>query len=304
MIEITWISTKKHTPVIENAYHAIHFVDSCMNPDRQDSELARINAHAGMGFFNVSPPTCRVIEEGLRIGKETGGAFDISLFPLIHLWGFDTKTPHLPQESSIQATLKKTGYDKVVCDPYHHRVMLKKTGMGLDLGGIAKGYAVDRAVSLLRAGGLKSFIVNAGGDLYCAGRHLSRPWLIGIQDPDHPRAVIAILSLSNRAVATSGDYENYFVKGGVRYHHILDPATGYPARGLRSVTVLSKTTMDADALATALFVMGKQRAIHWLVAHPNYAGVFVDTGLNIFASLSLKNLTKWAKRIKSHVTYF
>ncbi len=304
VVDMTWVGTSDSESAIKEAFKAMKSIDNLMNPDAQGSELARLNTCAGKGFFPVSPLTCKVIHEGLLIWKETDGAFDISLYPLIHLWGFDTKSPTLPSPASIQNALKVTGSAGVVCDPDRHRVMLKKPGMGLDLGGIAKGFAVDRAVALLRSRGIKNFIVNAGGDLYCAGQHLSRPWRIGIQDPDNPQAIIAALSLSNRAIATSGDYENFFIRDKVRYHHILNPVTGTPARGLRSVSILSKTTMEADALATALFVMGRVKAMQWLKVHPGYAGILVDDSLHIAASLSLKDLIKWGKKFKNRVTYF
>ena len=304
VVEVTWVGSSPSPPAVKRAYQTIRTIDALMSPNRPESDLYRLNTLAGRGFVTVSPLTCHVIRAGLQVWRETRGAFDISLWPLIHLWGFDTKTPHLPSLKSIQAALKKTGCDKIQCDMVTHRVRLARRGMGVDLGGIAKGFAVDRAVRTLRSGGIKNFIVNAGGDLYCAGRHVNRSWRIGIQDPDHPHAVIAVLPLSNRAIATSGDYENYFIKDKIRYHHILNPATGFPARGLRSVSVLAPNTLMADALATALFVMGRKKAIAWTKRHPVYAAVLVDSALGIWASASLKGLIKWKKRIRNNVKYF
>ena len=304
VVEITWVGSSSSEKVIKQAFDAIKSVDGAMNPDRPGSELSRINAHAGEDPLVISPLTCRVIYEGLLIGKETNGTFDITMGPLIKLWGWDTKNPHLPPELAIANALKNTGIDKVRCDPITHRISLKIKGMSLDLGGIAKGFAVDRASALLNAKGIHNFIVNAGGDLYTSGAPLQRLWHIGIQDPDDPKAVIAIVSLSDRAIATSGDYERYFIKGHVRYHHILNPRTGLPARGLRSVSVLAKNTMDADALATALFVMGRERAIQWAVSHPEYQVVLMDAEHRIFASKPLEPIVQWKKRFKKHVTYF
>ncbi len=304
VVEITWVGSPDAEGTIESAFDMVKSVDAAMNPDKPGSELYRVNAHAGKGGIPVSPMSCRVIQEGLRIGHETGGAFDIAMGPLIRLWGWDTKTPRLPSREAITRALAKTGLDKVTCDPTNHRITLKESGMSLDLGGIAKGFAVDLATKRLRKGGIANFIINAGGDLYVSGNPPGRPWRIGIQDPDNPRAIIASLPLKNRAIATSGDYENYFMKDNVRYHHLLDPTTGFPARGLRSVSVLAKTTMDADALATALFVMGKKRAIRWLQAHPDTEGILVDSRLHVDASSSLKGLIKWKKRFKKRVSYF
>ncbi len=304
VVEITWIGTSRNNSAVKKAYETMQAISLRMNPDDPTCDLGRVNNHAGRGAVRVSPMTCCVIHKGLLMGRKTGGAFDITLYPLIHLWGFDSKSPHLPPSTAIRESLAHTGLQKVVCHPATHQVKLIQTGMGLDLGGIAKGFAVDRASTLLRAAGIRSFIVNAGGDLYCAGHHQSRAWRIGIQDPDNPRGVLAILSLTDRAIATSGDYENYFIRNHIRYHHILNPTTGFPARGLRSVSVLASTTMEADALATALFVMGKNRAIHWLRDHPAYAGVLVDDSRRIATSRSLRHLIKWPKRVKKNVSYF
>jgi len=305
VVEITWIGTSHDNSAVKRAYEAMKTISLRMNPDDPTCDLGRVNSRAGKGFVHVSSQTCRVVREGLRIGKQTKGAFDITLYPLIHLWGFDTKSPHLPSPAAIRNALAHTGLQKVLCDPATHQIKLTEAGMGLDLGGIAKGFAVDKASALLRARGLRTFLVNAGGDLYCAGHPPSRPWRIGIQDPDDPQAVLAILSLTDdRAIATSGDYENYFIRDHIRYHHILDPMTGFPTRGLRSVSVLASTTMEADALATALFVMGKKQAIRWLKAHPAYAGVLVDSLCHIAASHSLNHLIKWKKRVKRNVSYF
>jgi|GEM_PF-122823 len=304
VVEITWIGKTGSKDTIKKAFDTIRTIDRLMNPDDENSELTKVNTGAGKGFIIVSPLTCQVIQEGTIIYKETNGAFDITLGPLIKLWGWDTKSPHLSPAEAIKTALKKTGGARVICDPVAHRVMLKQSGMGLDLGGIAKGFAVDRAVNVLRSKGFRDFIVNAGGDLYCGGKHLKRPWYIGIQDPDDPQAIIASLPLSGQAIATSGDYERFFIEDNVRYHHILDPSTGYPARGLRSVSILSKSTMDADAIATGLFVLGRVKAIQWLHTHPDYSGIIVDDSLHVYASGPLKNLIKWKKRFKKRVSYF
>jgi len=304
VVDITWIGSAASEKTVKQAFDAIKSVDIAMNPAKAGSELFRINAQAGKEALNISPTTCRVIREGLRIGKETKGAFDITMGPLIKLWGWDTKSPHLPSKEAIVKGLKKTGIRRINCDPATHRIFLEQPGMSLDLGGIAKGFAVDRASELMRVSKLKNFIVNAGGDLYAAGSPPGRSWHIGIQDPYNPHAVFAVLSLTNRAIATSGDYEHYFFRDKIRYHHILNPKTGYPARGLRSVSVVAPTTMDADALATALFVMGREKAVRWLTTHSSYQGILMDSGHHIYASSSLKTRIKWKKKFKSHIIYF
>ncbi len=304
VVEITWVGSPASNRVIKQAFDAIRAVDNAMNPDKPNSELFRINARAGRGPVTVSPNTCRVTHEGLRIGEETGGAFDITLGPLIRLWGWDTQHPRLPSGEAISVALKKTGLGGVTCDPDTHQVSLKRKGMAIDLGGIAKGFAVDQAAKVLKTGKIDNFIVNAGGDLYASGGPPGRPWRIGIQDPDDSGAIFAVVTLSGRAIATSGDYEHFFIRNHIRYHHILDPATGLPARGLRSVSVLAGTTMEADALATALFVMGRKKAARWLARHTGIQAVLMDDRHRIFASRSLKPQVRWKEKFKQLVTYF
>lgn len=301
VVEITWIGSPSEKGV-PAAFAAIQSIDKKMNPDI-DSELAMCNAHAGKGPFPVSKPTFHVIQEGRRISKETNGAFDITLGPLIKLWGWNTETPRLPTRAAIRLALKQVGMERFICHPDSLQVELK-TGTSLDLGGIAKGFGVDKAAEELRRHNIINFIVNAGGDLYASGHPSGRLWRIGVQDPDHPHKIVATLSLTNRAIATSGDYERFFMKNKIRYHHLLDPKTGYPARGLRSVSVLSDTTMDADALATALFIMGREKAVQWLSSHLKIQGILIDASLHVYASASLKPIITWDKRFKDSIIYF
>jgi len=305
VVEISWGSrTADARNLVRKAFNRMKTVDRLMTSEISDSDIGKLNRFGGSRFVPLSPLTCRVIKEGQVIFNETGGAFDITLGPLIKLWGWDRKKPSLPSREQILKTLSKTGTDKLTCDFKGHRASFSQKGIAVDLGGIAKGFAVDLACDVLNKGGIKNYIVNAGGDLFVAGRLPSRLWRIGLQDPENAHGIIATLSVSGMAIATSGDYEQYFIKDGVRYHHILSPSTGYPARGLHSVTILAPSTMEADALATALFVMGREKAGRWLARHPAYQAILMDTSRQIFASKSLAPMVKWEKKCKNNVTYF
>ena len=305
VVEVSWTSRAADArDLVRQAFDRMKTVDRLMTPDTPTSDIGKLNRFGGNRFVPLSPLTCRVIKEGQVIFHETGGAFDITLGPLIKLWGWDRKAPALPAREHILEALSKTGADKLVCDFNGHRAAFRQKGMAVDLGGIAKGFAVDLAREVLNKGGIKNYIINAGGDLFVSGRLPSRMWRIGLQDPEDTHGIIATLSASGVAIATSGDYEQYFIRNGIRYHHILSPANGYPARGLHSVTVLAPSTMEADALATAFFVMGQKKARQWLGQHPTYQAILVNTSRHIFASKSVASMVKWKKRYKNNVTYF
>jgi len=173
-------------------------------------------------------------------------------------------------------------------------VELKKKGMRIDLGGIAKGYAVDRAFELLTSRGYRNMIVNAGGDIRVSGRKTSGPWVIGLQDPRDRSRIMATIEASEISVATSGDYERYFVKEGKRYHHLLNPFTGFPARQCRSVTILTEDALSADGLATAVFVMGPERGLRLIEAMEEVEGLIVSADGKIIQSEGLKGKVRFS----------
>ncbi len=216
------------------------------------SALNRLSSHAGAGLTRLAPDLEAVLRQADTIRLATDGAFTPAILPLSRLWR-PTQT-HLPDDAAIEEAL-----DAVL----HADVQLPSAGWGemtsttrLDLGGIAKGYVVDQAVRTLRAAGVTDGIVDAGGDLRLLGSRNGQPWRIGIPDPAQPDRIARVLYLRDAAVATSGDYERFFVVDGVRYHHIVDPRTGYPARAVRSFTVVLPDGMSADAAATAGFILG------------------------------------------------
>ncbi|NLB35684.1 MAG: FAD:protein FMN transferase [Elusimicrobia bacterium] len=195
-----------------------------------------------------------LIKESIRIGSLSGGAFDITLFPLMELWGFYSADYSLPENEKLEETLLLTGLDKLEFNDMGELVCGR---VKIDLGGIAKGYAVDEAAAALRQAGIKNALFDAGGDIYALGFRDERnklPWRVGIKDP-HGEGIINLIGISDKAVATSGEYERRFELGGKSYHHILNPASGRPAEGKSSVTVIAPTAKKADAWATALFVM-------------------------------------------------
>lgn len=240
------------------AFREIDRIENLLSAQRETSELARINQHAGRGPVRVSWETLAIIKRAVEYGKKFNGYFDISIGPISYLWGFGwEKKVVVPERRRIAALLPLVGYGKIIINERDTTIAFARDGMQLDLGGIAKGYAVDRAALILRQQGIKNFLLNADGDIYAAGHKSdNQKWHVGIQHPRSKQALIASFELSDFAVATSGDYERFIEVDGKRYHHIFDPRTGYPAPFTQSVSVLATTAEEADAWATYLFIIG------------------------------------------------
>jgi len=256
------------------------------------SDIQRLNESAGGTPVAVSAEVLEVLQIAQQISEWSGGVFDVTFAALSGLWKFDTqdKDGSVPDPDAIRARLPLINYRDLVVDPKARTALLKRTGMRINLGGIGKGYAVDRAVTLLRAHGLPDFMVQAGGDFYAAGGHGDRPWRIGIRDPRGPAdRIFAALDLSEGTFSTSGDYERFFFKDGVRYHHILDVRTGEPARASRSVTLVTNRAVLADALAKAVFVLGPRDGLALLARIPNVEGVIVGAHNEVVVSPGLRN---------------
>lgn len=240
------------------AFQEIKVTEQRMSPWVETSDVSRLNRSAGEEWVRVSPETLDVIRRSLEISRLSEGAFDMTVAPLARLWRKAGEQGVPPSPREIKKVLRLVNFKEVFFRP-DGALFLKKRGMAVDLGGIAKGYAVDRAVGTLTSLGYQNLVVNAGGDLRTRGFKKDGPWSIGIQDPRSPEKLMATVPLSGSAMATSGDYEKYFFHQGKRYHHLIDPKTGRPADGCRSVTVLAKDAMTADAMATAVFILGPEK---------------------------------------------
>jgi len=201
-----------------------------------------------------------VLQQAQAISAETDGAFDVTAAALFGLWDFKAPEPTLPADAEIEARRARVDYRKLVVDPQARTAQLLLPEMRVGLGAIAKGYVVDRVCAVLAQRGFPDHLVVAGGDLYASGAPPGRRWRVAIRHPAD-RHLLGFIEVQDQGVATSGNYEKFFLKDGVRYHHLLDPATGRPARGLSSATAVARSAMLADAYATALFVLGRERAL-------------------------------------------
>ncbi len=260
MIEITLIGDdeEKANKAALQAFQEIKKIETLMSPWLDSSDVTRINRSAGKGRVKISPETFEVIQKAQEISELSEGGFDITIGPLTELWRRTREKKIPPSIEEVKEKLGLVNFKNVEMDQ-EGKVFLKKKDMAIDLGGIAKGYAVDRAFKLLKSLGYINLIVNAGGDLRVGGLKNNQPWSIGIQNPRESQKILARIFVSDMAVATSGDYEKYFIHQGKRYHHIFNPKDGFPTDDCKSVTIIAKDCITADGLATAVFVLGAEK---------------------------------------------
>lgn len=223
----------------------------------RDSELTRLNERAGQGPISVSREMAELLAVSVECGRMTHGAFDITHFPLRPLWNYKAEHPTLPSQEQIDAALAFVDYSRIKVDLEHNTVEMPR-GFSVDLGGIAKGYGIDRAMRVMLDQGVKNGLVQAGGDTKALGRKFGEPWQIAIKNPRRQGEVFAVLPVVNQCVQTSGDYERFFEIDGQRYHHILDPRTGRPSLGCMSATVIGPEATFGDGIATAMCVLGPE----------------------------------------------
>jgi thiamine biosynthesis lipoprotein len=271
---------------VEAAYQEIKRLEQLFSSYLPLSDVSRISANAGKGPVVVSPEVAAVTAEAIRMAVLTHGAFDPTIGALGRVWSFSGEVKEVPAQDTVARLRALVDYRAVIVDTRASTVELKKPGMAFNLGGIAKGYIVGRAVEVLKAHGVERAIIKAGGDMFAfnATGAEATPFIIGIQDPRDPNRLLGETHFNEGAVATSGDYERFFIKDGVRYHHILDPATGYPAKKSRSVTIAARNPTLADALSTSVFVMGAVNGMELIESLEGVEGLIVDSEGGIFKS--------------------
>jgi thiamine biosynthesis lipoprotein len=292
-------SEEKAKEAIEAGFAEIKKLERLLNYFSPESEITAINKAAGDRPIKVSKETLEIIKKAVKIADITQGAFDPTIGPVIKLWKFSRRTsnPSLPSRKAIENALKLVDYKKIRINNTTSEIYLEKKGMEIDLGGIAKGYAADKAIEAIKAKGIKSALVAIAGDIKGVGlKPDMKPWKIGIQNP-RPEGkksqkdwedVFATLYLKDSAISTSGDYQRFFIKDGRRYHHILSPKTGYPTTtNLISVSVIAPEGYMADSLSTGVFVLGCQKGIA-LLESMGLGGVIVDSNKKVFLTKNLK----------------
>jgi len=276
---------------IEEAFGEFDRLDRMMTTWLPDSEVSLINAAAGGGKpIIVSPELFECLTRAVEYSRLSGGLFDVTVGAFSGTWKFDEDNDGtIPAAPEVEERRKLVGWKDLVLDAKRRSVLLRRKGMKITLGGIAKGFAVDRATQILRKRGMVDFIVRAGGDMYVSGRHGDRRWRVGIRDPRGPRdAIFAAADVEDMTFSTSGDYERFTVKDGKRYHHILDPRTGYPATASRSVTIMAKDGTLAEGLSKTLFILGPKEGMAFLKKVPGAEAVIVGADNEVYISDGLK----------------
>ncbi|MCZ6687168.1 MAG: FAD:protein FMN transferase [Gammaproteobacteria bacterium] len=252
----------------------MHRIDRSMSTYKPDSEISRINRDAAKNPVTISAELLELIARGIEMSRLTHGAFDITYASVGQLYDF--RAGVRPDEKQIAATLPAINYRFVELDLVERTVFFARQGVRIDLGGIAKGYAVERGAGILRAQGIAHGLVSAGGDSRVLGDRRGAPWIVGVRDPRNSDRVVARLPLIDEAISTSGDYERFFEEDGVRYHHIISPATGHSASEVRSVTIIGPDATMTDGLATSVFVMGVENGLQLIDSLDDFEAVIVD----------------------------
>ena len=264
-------------------------LDALMSVWKQGSEIEQLNRAAGEKPVPISRDVLDVLSMARQTSEWTEGKFDVTFGVLSGLWKFDHDLDgNIPARADVVARLPLIDYRQLEVDVAKSTAFLKQKGMRVHLGGIGKGYAVDRAAAILRGRGFNDFMIQSGGDLYVAGTRGDRPWRAGIQDPRGAKgSSFAAMDLTDSAFTTSGDYERFFMKDGHRYHHIIDPDTGEPANGARSVTIVARTATLADALDTGIFILGPEKGMALIERLQGVEGVIVTSSNNLLVSSGL-----------------
>ena len=279
----------KRVVVLKKLEDKINELDDMLSTGKETSEVSRLNRS---GEAVLSPTVANLVKRSLDIYKKTDGLFDITIYPLMELWGFPTKNYRVPSEKEIEEKLKLVGSDKIDFNEETRKISFKNKGMEIDFGGIGKGYITDELVKILTDEKVESAIINLGGNVFGFRKKPDGSlWNIAIRDPNEPDKYMAAIRLEDSAVITSGGYERYFEENGIIYHHILDPRTGKPSEsGLKSVSIISKDGTLADALSTSLFIMGEEKAIgYWKENGSNFDILLMTNDNRLLVSAGIKD---------------
>jgi len=280
------------TAAMDRAFQVLQDIENQASKRIPTSLTSKINRAAGFGDVPVSPDFWEIIKKAIKYSKLTHGAFDITIGAVTDLYHFEDGEGTIPDPEAIRQRLPLVDYRNIHLDEEHQAVGLTKIGAMIDLGGIAKGFGVNQAVNSLKTDGISAGVVNAGGDIrvfgYKPGHKL---WNIGIQHPRQSDKVIVSLEITDKSIVTSGDYERFFMKDNIRYHHILDPKTGYPARGCQSVTIVSETA--TDAMSAGVFVLGPEKGMALIESLPGIEGLIIDREGKALVSSGLRSMLVW-----------
>ncbi|MBZ9687684.1 FAD:protein FMN transferase [Clostridium estertheticum] len=286
------IYDKSSTKVLDKAFKRIGEVENTMSINKEKSEVIDINNAAGEKPIKISDGTMEVLKEGLKFAALTDGKMDITVGPLVKLWGIGTDAARVPSKEEIQVKKALIGYKNLILDEKNKTAFLKNKGMIIDLGAIAKGYTADEVSQVLKENDVEHAIINLGGNVFAMGKNVTgTPWKIGIQDPFTQRGdIIGMIEVENKSIVTSGIYERYFEKDGKKYHHILSTSTGYPCdNSIAGVSIVSTKSIDGDALSTSVFSLGLEDGMKFINTMPGVEAIFITKDKQVYITPGLKN---------------
>ncbi|MBC2728487.1 FAD:protein FMN transferase [Desulfosporosinus sp.] len=277
---------------VDEVMEKINYLDRLLTFNASEGDIYKLNENAGIQTVELDSETVKIIKKAQEVAVLSNGAFDITVGPLVRSWGIGTNQEHIPSNEELKNLLPLVNYQDIYID--ESSVGLKKAGQMVDLGGIAKGYAGDVAKEIYQKNGIHSAFINIGGNVVTLGKKPDgTPWKAGIRNPrpvgDQSGQIVGIVKVANKAVVTAGDEQRYFEKDGQRYHHILDPDTGYPAKSdLMSVTLVTESSLEADALDTAVFILGLEKGKELLRQYGGVEAVFITADKKIYVTEGLK----------------
>lgn len=273
---------------IDSVIAEITRIENLISDWKPSSQISQVNANAGIQPVKVDKEVFELTERALELSKLTNGAFDISFAAMDRIWKFDGSMTTLPSPEAVKKSVEKVGYRNIILDKAHSTIFLKLKGMKIGFGALGEGYAADQCRDKMLKKGIKAGIVNASGDMSAWGKQPDgTDWIIGINDPQQSGELFAVVPLRQGAVVTSGSYEKFVMLDGTRYSHIINPATGYPATGLMSVTVFGPSAEKANGFSTSIMVLGKKAGLALINRFPDYSCVMITDDEKVFTSGNL-----------------
>ncbi|AKN31270.1 thiamine biosynthesis protein ApbE [Clostridium carboxidivorans P7] len=280
---------------VEEAVNRLNDIDNKMSVFKEYSEISMINENAGISNVEVSKDTYFVVKEAVKYSELSEGGFDPTIRPVVELWGIGTDKVKVPGDNEIGSKLKLVNYKDIILNEKDRTIKLRNKGQNIDLGGIAKGYAADEVKNILIKNNIKSALINLGGNIYALGKKPDRTqWYIGIQNPFGKRGeFVGFINVKNKSVVTSGNYERYFISNEKRFHHIIDPKTGYPSDSkIISSTIISDYSIDGDGLSTGVYIMGLDKSIKLIESIKGIDAIFITENREIYITSGIKNKFK------------
>lgn len=279
----------------EKALKRLEDIENKMSIKIENSEIEKLNAKAGVSEEKLSEDTYFVIEKAIQYSELTEGAFDLTIEPIVKLWGIGTNEARVPSKDEILEKLKLVNYKDIILDGKNFTAKLNRTNQAIDLGGIAKGYAADEVKQILVDHNIESALINLGGNVYALGNKVDGTrWNIGIQNPVDTRGqYIGTVSVTDKSVVTSGNYERFFMQDGKRYHHIFDPKSGYPSeKGIISTTIISDLSINGDVLSTSTYIMGLEKAQKLVESMDGVEAIFITADKKVYVTTGIKDSFK------------